>query len=79
MGASSHPVRCQHVAVEVDRCAEDKITVWTKTQGVKDTQNTISQTFKIPLDNGPMASTCSFCMALYVANVNGMTVIGNDL
>jgi xanthine dehydrogenase YagR molybdenum-binding subunit len=31
--------------------ADDKITVWTKTQGVKDTQNTISQTFKIPLDN----------------------------
>ncbi len=31
--------------------AADKITVWTKTQGVKDTQNTISQTFKIPLDN----------------------------
>ena len=29
----------------------DKITVWTKTQGVKDTQNTISQTFKLPLDN----------------------------
>ena len=31
--------------------AADKITLWTKTQGVKDTQNTISQTFKLPLDN----------------------------
>jgi len=31
--------------------AADKITVWTKTQGVKDTQNTIAQTFKIPLEN----------------------------
>jgi len=31
--------------------AADKVTVWTKTQGVKDTQNTIAQTFKIPLEN----------------------------
>ncbi|MGZ3766591.1 MAG: xanthine dehydrogenase family protein molybdopterin-binding subunit, partial [Mucilaginibacter sp.] len=31
--------------------AEDKITVWDKTQGVKDTQNNIAQTFKIPVEN----------------------------
>jgi xanthine dehydrogenase YagR molybdenum-binding subunit len=30
---------------------EDKITVWDKTQGVKDTQNSIAQTFKIPVEN----------------------------
>ncbi|MGZ3766422.1 MAG: xanthine dehydrogenase family protein molybdopterin-binding subunit, partial [Mucilaginibacter sp.] len=31
--------------------ADDKITVWDKTQGVKDTQNNIAQTFKIPVEN----------------------------
>jgi xanthine dehydrogenase YagR molybdenum-binding subunit len=31
--------------------ADDKITVWDKTQGVKDTQNSIAQTFKIPVEN----------------------------
>jgi len=31
--------------------AEDKLTVWTKTQGVKDTQNGIATIFKIPADN----------------------------
>jgi xanthine dehydrogenase YagR molybdenum-binding subunit len=31
--------------------AEDKITVWDKTQGVKDTQHNIAQTFKIPDEN----------------------------
>jgi xanthine dehydrogenase YagR molybdenum-binding subunit len=31
--------------------AEDKITVWDKTQGVKDTQSNIAQTFKIPVEN----------------------------
>lgn len=31
--------------------APDKLTVWTKTQGVKDTQNTLSQLFKLPLEN----------------------------
>jgi xanthine dehydrogenase YagR molybdenum-binding subunit len=30
---------------------DDKITVWTKTQGVKDTQNTIALAFKIPVEN----------------------------
>ncbi len=31
--------------------ADDKITVWDKTQGVKDTQSNIAQTFKIPVEN----------------------------
>jgi len=31
--------------------ADDKLTVWTKTQGVKDTQNGIAQLFKMPVDN----------------------------
>jgi xanthine dehydrogenase YagR molybdenum-binding subunit len=31
--------------------ANDKITVWTKTQGVKDTQGSIAQLFKIPVEN----------------------------
>ena len=31
--------------------AEDKITVWDKTQGVKDTQTNIALTFKIPTEN----------------------------
>lgn len=31
--------------------AENKITVWDKTQGVKDTQSNIAQTFKIPVEN----------------------------
>ncbi len=31
--------------------ANDRLTVWTKTQGVKDTQNGIAQLFKIPVDN----------------------------
>jgi xanthine dehydrogenase YagR molybdenum-binding subunit len=30
---------------------DDKITVWDKTQGVKDTQSNIAQTFKIPVEN----------------------------
>jgi xanthine dehydrogenase YagR molybdenum-binding subunit len=31
--------------------AEGKITIWDKTQGVKDTQSNIAQTFKIPVEN----------------------------
>ena len=31
--------------------AEDKITVWDKTQGVKDTQSNIARIFGIPVDN----------------------------
>ncbi len=31
--------------------APDKIAVWDKTQGVDDTQNSIAQTFKIPVEN----------------------------
>jgi xanthine dehydrogenase YagR molybdenum-binding subunit len=31
--------------------ADDKITVWDKTQGVKSTQRTIAQAFKLPPDN----------------------------
>jgi xanthine dehydrogenase YagR molybdenum-binding subunit len=31
--------------------ADDKITVWDKTQGVKSTQRTIAQAFKIPVEN----------------------------
>jgi xanthine dehydrogenase YagR molybdenum-binding subunit len=31
--------------------ADDKVTVWDKTQGVKSTQRTIAQAFKLPPDN----------------------------
>jgi len=44
-----NPMEMQAIIANWD--ADDKITVWDKTQGVKDTQSNIAQTFKIPVEN----------------------------